>query len=102
MKGMLWKGGSRERCKHKDQPVKRSVAGRRVSLIGDEDAPKIASQEGRGLADRCLSGNRVGLFLFLKEGEPWSRAGRARGRKENDQLCVLRTFLSYHVGKTLQ
>lgn len=46
--------------------------------------------------------NRVGLFLFLKEGEPRSRAGRARGRKESDQPCVLRTFLFYHVGKTLQ
>lgn len=45
MKGMLWKGGSREHCKHKDQPVKRSVAGRRVSLTGDEDAPRYEGKE---------------------------------------------------------
>ena len=42
---MLWKGGSREHYKHKE-PVKRPVAGRRVSLTGDGDAQRSG---GRGL-----------------------------------------------------
>lgn len=110
MKGMLWKVGIKRALQHKDQPVKRSVAGRRVSLTGDEDAPGYEGREAVRYHPRkggvwlisVSQANRVGLFFFLKEWEPWSSAGRAIGRKESDQSCILRTFLFYHVGKTLQ
>lgn len=90
--------------------MKRSVARRRVSLTGHEDAPRCEGKEAVRYHPRkggvwlisVSQANRVGLFFFLKEGEPWSSAARARGRKESDQSCILRTFLFYHVGKILQ
>ena len=101
---------SREQCKHKEEPVTRSVAGRRVSLTAHEDAPRCEGKEAVRYHPRkggvwlisVSKANRVGLFFFLKEAEPWSSAARVRGGKESDQPCILRTFLFYHVGKTLQ
>lgn len=70
--------------------MKRFVAGRRVSLTGDEDAPRYEGREAVRYHPRkggvwlisVPQANRVGLFFFLKEGEPWSSAGRAGGRRE--------------------
>ena len=72
---MLWKVGIKRALQHKDQPVKRSVAGRRVSLTGDEDAPGYEGREAVRYHPRkggvwlisVSQANRVGLFFFLKE-----------------------------------
>lgn len=104
---MLCKGGSRETYKHKEA-VKRPVARRRVSLTGDEDAQRSG---GRGLlctipgwkGSGCAVSFRPTecVFSLSQEKRSHGSAGRARGRKESDQLCTLR-FLFCHVGNTLQ
>lgn len=46
-----------------------------------------------GLTVQGLEANIEGLSSILREGEPWSGAGRARGREASDQLCALEDSL---------